>query len=323
MTFDPRVLKQLKKLPLTPGTAFLGGRRVLTVTVRGEEEVALTLWVDQEGGLRNLEVSPASLDEAEELARALVKAMLRPAQAPACRPEQVFVADPDTARALEAMLQPLGISVGTDPLAGEAIKTMLQELDEAAQSNLEGYFSQEGVTPDAVLDLFELAGEFFELAPWETISTGMLLVLEGLTPKPLYCSILGSEGQEYGFALYPDLKGPRRMAQGKPPQDSLFLTYSCLHECGPCVAREIEELGLPLCQDIENEVRAPLLLQARRQKSNPMPTAEELQLALQAMTALVDSLETGSSTVRVGTSQVTVAYEDLRELTAPRRKVRA
>ena len=315
MTFEPSVRKQLLKLPIAPGTAFIGARRVIAARVTGEGQLALTLWVDQDGLLRNLEVAPKGPSEVDDLVRALTKAMLKPAQSQGCRPERVFVAEPHQVHLLAQVLEPIGIEVGVMPDAGAAINAMMAEMDQAAQTSLGGYLSQDGITPDAVLDMFELAGELFELAPWETISSQMLLVLDGLAETPVYCSILGSEKAEYGFALYPDLKGPKRLAQGKMPQESLFLTYSTLDECGPLVANEIEELSLPLCEDYDLELRAPLLLQARRTKGNPMPTREEMELAIRAMTVLVESLETGTSTVRVGDSEVSVRYTDLPELT--------
>lgn len=322
MHFEPGTLKQLLKLPVAEGTALVGARRVIGARVTGAGELALTLWVDGDGMLRNLEVAPSEQPEADDLLRALAKAMLKPARSAPCRPERVFVADRALGEQLSVALTPLGIDVGVMPDAGAAINAMLEAMDSASHSSLEGYLSQEGVTPDAVQDLFELAGEFFEMAPWETISSQMLLVLEGLAPEPLYCSILGSEGQEYGLALHPDLMGPRRMAQGKPPEGSLLLTYSPLEECGPKVAAEIEQLSLPLCEDYDLELRAPLLLQARRKKGNPMPKRQELQLALQALTALVDALETGASTVRVGDADVSLRYEDLAEMTRRRSKAK-
>ncbi|MCE7873946.1 hypothetical protein DYH09_26735 [bacterium CPR1] len=322
MQLSRSILKKILKLPLLKGSVFAGGRREISYSVEGE--MSLTLWADQEGQLRSLSASPSTLSEAEALFESLIQAMLAPAPPSlAGRPQRVLVANPAVARHLKTALAPLHtqVAVMSDP---SSIQGILAEMEGALATMADGYLDQEGVGPDLVLEMFEQAGEFWELSAWEWISTRTLLVLEGLTPEPLYCSVLGSEGVERGLGIYRDLRGVRQVARGGSLSGlpCLALTYATAEDYGLAVAREIDTLNLPLCEDDDGTLLAPMLCSTSRLDESALPDAGEIELFKEVMAVLLDYLQTVQSPIQLGERSVTVRQEELQAVARKRRSRR-
>ncbi len=313
MQLSRSILKKVLKLPLLKGSVFAGGRREISYSVDGE--MSLALWADQDGQLRSLSASPSAQSEAEALLESLIQAMLAPSPpSVAGRPQRVLVANLAVARHLKTALAPLHtqVAVMSDP---SSIEGILVEMEGALATMGNGYLDQDGVGPDLVLEMFEAAGEYWELSPWEWVSTKTLLVLEGLTPEPLYCSVLGSEGMERGLGIYRDLRGVRRATKGESLAGlpCLALTYRKAEEYGLAVAREIDSLNLPLCEDDDGTLLAPMVCRTTALDESALPEASDIELLREVTAVLLDYLQTVRSPVQLASGRsVSVHQEELK-----------
>jgi hypothetical protein len=100
------------------------------------------------------------------------------------------------------------------------------------------------------------------------------------------------------------------------------LTYATAEDYGLAVAREIDTLNLPLCEDDDGTLLAPMLCSTSRLEESALPDAGEIELFKEVMAVLLDYLQTVRSPVQLGERSVTVRQEELQAVARKRRSRR-
>lgn len=248
-TLHSTTIRRLLKLPQS-NTVWEGDRRNLhPFSVEESEErdqKDCVLWVDSsEGMVRGMEmVSPQAGMEA------VVRTLLRAIEVPqgygkACRPQKVVVRDREIQFFLRGVLQELDIKVeyvGELPL----IEALFQGLAETSDD-------RPPLLPEAYAQpLLKMAQTIWKSAPWEILDDSEIITIEfpHWDIDPLYISVMGMLGAEYGILLYrsfASLKNFRsQMFQGESMEDleTAFLQQDCwfLNYDLPEEAEETEDL---------------------------------------------------------------------------------
>lgn len=289
---------RLSDLPLLDAT-WSGARRPFLSD--DEHQVA---WVDDATGqIRGFLLVPPDAGP-EVFWQALVQAMEAPQQGEPGRPARVAVDDPAALSVLQAELSGLGVAVEhqEESVVGEALGLARSRVTQAA-----GYLGREDADPAVVGDLFAAAARWWRLEPWRALEDTDLLRVEGLAESPLLLSVMGSNGEEQGLALFQSqarmdafLYGPSAEAL---EHVRLFLTFATAEAAGGVVVGEIAEHGWPVAD--------PEALPVAANPTDPEPFASpaDLRLLISALGAVEAWMDAGGPREPVVLGGLRVAYE--------------
>lgn len=244
MTALPRTTKsRLQKIPQIP-SVWEGDRRSLSnLTADLEAELGgrgeCIIWVDgSEGSVRAMDIVPEDMG-LEAIVRTLLKAIEspHPPSQPA-RPSKIIVSDREIQFFLRGALQNLDIAIehANDlPLVDQLFRGF-----SAMGSN-----RPPSLPPDYEEDLYEVADDLWDYAPWESLADHDILALdiEGWDSNPIYVCVMGMMAQEYGVLLYRSLdslkqfrsvalneKSVEQLEQAFLAQDCWFLNFESIKE---------------------------------------------------------------------------------------------
>jgi len=242
-TLHSTTIRRLLKLPQL-NTVWEGDRRDLqhlNLEETGDNHHCV-IWVDgSEGIVRAMEMVTAQTGM-EAVVRTLLQAMETPqGYGKPCRPQQIVVRDREIQFFLRGVLQELNIKI--DYVAElPFIDTLFQNLAETREDR-PSPLPQAYQTP-----LIGLAEEIWEQTPWEILDDSEIISIQfhHWEIEPIYVSVMGMLGAEYGVLLYrsfDSLKTFRsQMVQGESmaeleraflQQDCWFLNYELPEEGEP------------------------------------------------------------------------------------------
>lgn len=255
-TLHATTIRRLLKLPQSE-SVWEGDRRSLgefNLSDADEGSQDCVIWVDgSEGTVRSMEmVSPEA--EMEVMVRTLLRGMETPqSHGKPCRPQSIIVRDREIIFFLRGILQELGIKIEYAPEL-PLIDTLFQELATSSEERPpllpKNYESA----------LLETAGEIWENAPWDFLDDSEVITVEFSRGEsdPLYISVMGMLGQEYGILLYRSLDSLKtfrsQITAGEEDRENLeniFLKQDCwfLNYELPEEAQE-EEVDLLAAEDV-------------------------------------------------------------------------
>jgi len=241
-TLHSTTIRRLLKLP-QHNTVWEGDRKNFEDANLAEkaqsEHHHCIIWVDgSEGTVRAMEmVSPQA--GIETVVRALLRAMETPqGYGKPCRPQRIVVRDREIQFFLRGVLQELNIAIDYVPELPliDALFQSLAETREERPLPLPAPYQQA---------LLNLAQEIWETPPWDILDDSEIIALEfhDWEMEPVYISVMGMLGAEYGVLLYrsfDSLKTFRlQMVQGESmaelenaflQQDCWFLNYELPEE---------------------------------------------------------------------------------------------
>ncbi|MEM8604945.1 MAG: hypothetical protein AAGF24_14055 [Cyanobacteria bacterium P01_H01_bin.121] len=219
------------------------------VNVQDSDELTdCIFWVDGlHGVVRAIEMVPES--GGPELAvRALLRAMEQPMDtannlAYPARPKKIVVRNRELQFFLRGVVQELDITVEYRPDL-----PLIDDIYGGMQNFLSHQAPQ--LPPEYDITLQQQAAQLWALRPWEDLADHQILQITWPQEdsEPLYVSVLGQLGVEYGFILYRSLDSLKQFRQtaantdGDPEEaESAFLQQDCLyvtfvtHDDGPKV----------------------------------------------------------------------------------------
>jgi hypothetical protein len=231
-TLHSTTIRRLQKLPQA-NAVWEGDRRNLeNLNLEGNSEEGhkdCIIWVDgSEGMVRGMETVPASTGM-EAVVRTLLRAMEVPqGYGKPCRPQRIVVRDREIQFFLRGVLQELDIKVDHVrdlPLIDALFQGLAQTSDERPPLLPKEYEAA----------LVKTAQEIWENPPWEFLDDSEIITIEfhNWDIDPLYVSVMGMLGAEYGILLYrsfDSLKTFRsQMFQGESMEDleTAFLQQDC------------------------------------------------------------------------------------------------
>jgi len=202
------------------------------------------------------------------------------------RPRRVQVACPQLGSMLKGLAPLLDFEAELRPLPPPA-EEMLDALLEHLGSPDRSYLDVQGVTPELVAEVAAVAVHFADLAPWEHMSDASLFALGGLTDEPLYCSILGLAGECFGLAVFRTAEAAQKGLAGELGETfpGLSITFEELEDIGPRMATDVDRHGWPVTEHGE------FVLVMNCDRPDPLPSAEELELARAVLHAVGSSAE--------------------------------
>ncbi|WP_088892844.1 DUF6930 domain-containing protein [Leptolyngbya ohadii] len=229
-----RRLQQLRQIP----SVWEGDRRLLmpefavgALEAAGRKPNQCVLWVDgSEGMVRGMEMVSGDVGH-EAIVRTLLQAMEYPqgAALPA-RPQKIVVRDREIQFFLRGVLQDLDIAIEYAPEL-----PIIDEIFEGLQSAIKPHPPQ--LPPEYEVDVLEATADIWNDAPWEVLDEEKILSVEitGADVGPLYVSVLGMLGMEYGLLMYRSIESlkqfrQRVLAAGDSPEglEEAFLEQDCL-----------------------------------------------------------------------------------------------
>lgn len=231
-TLHSTTVRRLKKLPLS-NTVWEGDRRNLNHLNRNEDSEAserdCVIWVDgSEGMVRGMEMVSIKAG-IEAVVRTLLRAMETPqGYGKPCRPQRIVVRDREIQFFLRGVLQELEIKIDHVP--------DLPLIDTLFQGLADTYEERPPLLPQAYQNLLlQTAQEIWENPPWDILDDSEIITLEfhHWDIDPIYVSVMGMLGAEYGILLYrsfDSLKSFRsQMFQGESMEEleNAFLQQDC------------------------------------------------------------------------------------------------
>lgn len=148
-------------------------------------------WIDEDGQVRSLLYLPADDPAPDAVWAALTAAILKPREGRVCRPVLATFPDADVVAALQERAGKAGLSLVH---RSEAPPALLRTPASA--------LTYDGARSATMAEFFETAAAFTLAAPWLAWESGDILLLQGLGPQPLYATLLNSEAEPPGLALF-------------------------------------------------------------------------------------------------------------------------
>jgi hypothetical protein len=201
--------RDLEQLPPADETWQGGAARITDIAGVPPEmappgaDLSLVLWVEEGSSLvvaGNM-VEPNELPDA--VADLLLHAMRSPMAGPPRRPRSVLVRSQEQALAVRERLDGAGIPIRVEaelPLWDRVVRDFADTIAEAAPEA--SYLDGASVTPEQIGELFRAAAGFYQAAPWQTVEDQPFELRLPGRADPLYATVMGSGGMEYGLALY-------------------------------------------------------------------------------------------------------------------------
>lgn len=241
-TLHSTTIRRLLKLP-QQNTVWEGDRRDLAEINLAEEGQGehhdCVIWVDgSEGMVRGMDMVSAEAGM-EVAVRTLLRAMETPqGYGKPCRPQRIVVRDRELQFFLRGVLQELNIAIDYVPEL-PFIDALFQSLAETREER------PLPLPPPYQQALLNLAQEIWETPPWDILDDSEIITVQfqDWEIEPIYLSVMGMLGAEYGILLYrsfDSLKTFRlQMVQGESmaelenaflQQDCWFLNYELPEE---------------------------------------------------------------------------------------------
>ncbi|MFP4133892.1 MAG: DUF6930 domain-containing protein, partial [Halothece sp.] len=231
-TLHSTTIRRLLKLPQND-SVWEGDRRniegLISENEEGNKSQECVIWVDgSEGMVRGMEMVSQQTGM-EVIVRTLLRAMETPqSYGKPCRPKRIIVRDREILFFLRGILQELGIKIDYAPEL-PLIDTLFQGLTENSEQRPP--FLPENYEKA----LLKTAGEIWENAPWDLLDDSEVITIEFpyWDVEPLYLSIMGMLGQEYGVLLYRSLESMKtfrsEMLDGEDMEklENAFLKQDC------------------------------------------------------------------------------------------------
>lgn len=168
----------------------------------GEPQGAHVVLLVESGGMVVASQTLERVGDAGLLSAFVTMACLSPLYGEPRRAGSITVEDPELIGSLAQELQAVGLVIkhGSTPAAQFVLEQLLHHLETGPSAAAEGALDK---TPDhAVREYFKTAEEFFRARPWEAIDAGKYIAMR-LEGRPWrYISIMGAEGEEFGFTVY-------------------------------------------------------------------------------------------------------------------------
>lgn len=296
-----------------------GTRTRVDLSVDPPQQLEAEIWVETSTGqIRSFDLVPAGSD-LTSFSEALWRAVSAPAedQTP-YRPGQLVVDRAELRKAIAPLAKMQQMKVVVDPDVAENFRELLDEMESELASGRDLRLAVGDCTPELVAEFYDMAYDYLEAALWETWS-GEWLELKGLSDKPLYCTVIGGDG-EPGLVLCWDREGADQLAEGADPADGQIPSLGFMiyreDEIGPRLELEIQEHGWR-----RHPLGAAILLRGDLPDRSE-PTSEELKLMTRALEAVTRYLTpdkvTGRSRKIKLTSGEPVQVKIDRELSIPR-----
>jgi hypothetical protein len=228
----------------------------------------------------------------------LWKAMRMPIMAAgeARRPATIHVDDERLAKVLRPELEKLGVAcrVRAPQLLDDVFDDLNAFLSDEGE-RLPGLLDTPGVTPELVGLLFEVAAEFYRLAPWERLYNEDLIAVRYPLPDGewRYVSVMGNAGMEFGLAVFESLEDFNLAATLIHPELAVGrMTYRALSFEE---AMRVPFADLDAIEKYGWEVAArdayPVPLVFTRDRRVLRPSAEELEWYVVTMRAIAKFVE--------------------------------
>jgi tetratricopeptide (TPR) repeat protein len=121
------------------------------------------------------------------------------------RPAIIFFENNKMMQSLRLALNAVEVQVKFRPqteLLNDLVKTLEQHMREDEPEIL-GLLSIRGIKPNEIAAMFEAAAQFYQAAPWVSLTNDDVLAVRVLPQtEPWYVTVMGHGGVEYGLALY-------------------------------------------------------------------------------------------------------------------------
>ncbi len=317
----PSTIRRLQQLPQAPNSIWEGDRRPLSegfppnLSVSASKGGECILWVDgSQGIVRSMDVVPPEVGS-EAIVRALLQAMEHPHNTSPSRPTKIVVRNRELQFFLRGVLQELDIKV--------ECQTELPLIDEIFHSLDQSITPPPPPLPVELADLLKgRAATLWKDAPWDYLEDHQVIEVElsALNAGPLYASIMGNLGMEYGILLYRSYdslqqfryqvvnnRSPELLEQAFLNQDCLFMTYAAVDDD----EEDIDLADLPF-SEIEPNFGTIHPLEGLR----PLTQEDEAHLLIVALEALHRFFEqhhrslSKKFTARSGTYSITTPYKE-------------
>lgn len=221
-------LKTCGKLPQQELEVWEGGPIKLPFWIMDDEEKPyrpiLAIWVDADNGHVVCQDLRQELPSSQESLALLLKTMAKPMMGLPRRPTHIRVKDKAFADFIIDELGSIGITVElvdrftvVDILI-DKVRKMMESEDEDAFEAMPGLLDLEGITPERVAAFFHAAATYYKLAPWRFVADSHPLEISGpeLFRSPVYITVMGNGGIEYGLGLFENLEELERMYELPP-----------------------------------------------------------------------------------------------------------
>jgi hypothetical protein len=202
--------RKRERLPPRQNVTWQGGAASIVELAGLPAEVAppgtdfrLVLWLEEETEIAvgGTVVEAGALPGA--VADLLIESMQNPKMGSPRRPRAVVLRDPDHAAVVRERLAASGVEVHVEaelPLWEGVVRSFLEQMT-ATRPPL-SYLEAAGVTPEMMAEFFRAAADYYQAAPWTAVEDDTFeLHLPGRT-EPIYATVMGGGGVEYGLALY-------------------------------------------------------------------------------------------------------------------------
>lgn len=276
-----------------PTEVWAGTRMSLDVTTQDGAAVEADIWIEvSTGEMRLMEVRPAGSD-LEAFAQSLWNAVSNPVEGEPYRPGNVVVDRTDLAKSLATMARFQKIEVDVDPSLSEQFDQLKEDLEGEFRGDFGfTYLGHHDVEADLVEQFFRAAPAFFADKPWEQMEEHPWLEVAGLSPAPVYVSVVGDE-ESPGVLLCWDIETAENISRGSLERmlqtDCLSLSLSEPDGIGDELKEEIESHDWPVTTK-----GVPLLVRPARPE-RVAPTSSEMTLMLRILENLPRHFQSAKS----------------------------
>jgi hypothetical protein len=215
-----RIRGEGRKRRITTVREWVGGR-VLTPAVITEGEPyrpEIILWLELPD---DIVVGYEMIDPNEppvSFAATLRDAMAAPVMGWPRRPSRVRVADAGLAAQVREAVPDIDIVVAPTPELDRIVHLMMASMPQDGEQDL-SYFEGGRISAETVETLFEAANLLYGLSPWETAHESQVIRLDipALDVEGACVSIIGGQGESFGFVIFPSLRAYERFLDASNP----------------------------------------------------------------------------------------------------------
>jgi len=191
-------------------------------------------------------------------AATLLDAMAAPMVGRPRRPARIRVADAQLAAQVQEAIPDIDVVVAPTPELHRFVQSMMASMSPEGDSNL-SYFEGGRISAETVGSLFQAANLLYDLSPWQKAHESQVVRLDipGLDVEGACVSIIGAQGETFGFIIFPSLLAYERFLDvgvAGLPEEGLFdlgtPTLSLIFERGAdlpsSMRREATRQGWPV-----------------------------------------------------------------------------
>ncbi len=245
------------------------------------------------------EVTPETLDTI------LRRAVLLPACGEPHRPGLVLIRSGDNKLSISNWLDEAEVEfrIADLPTIDSIYERMKDDLFTDSRS---GLIDIEGVTPELIGELFEVAALYFRAAPWRTMrATDVVAVTcPSLSPKPWYVVGMGQNGESLGFMIFNDSKTVRSMFSSLPGDIGELQGYSLTleeqHMMAPSDVAAADQFGWP----VASAESWPMYVRVSGDEGMLNPTLEDIPLGIVMARVILEFWKSPSEARARGTAPI-------------------